>query len=466
MEQQLGNGAQILKHSLKTLIKGQGWNQIKTWLITNLIYIAPTPKQDEDCLNLTLRTPSLETSAKLPVMVWIHGGDHHDGSGFDPFFTGNEIAKKEVVFVSINYRLGLFGYFTHPELKKESPNNVCGNYGLLDQITALKWVKDNIENFGGDPENVTLFGQSAGGESIANLMTSPMASRLFHKAIMQSPANSGQMYHLSEPFLDNPSAEEVATQFAARVGVSGENQIEQLRKFSAKELQEIATNETRIGCFYPTIDGHVLPESPFSAFYHGNQAKVPLIVGSTGNEGTLIHPIFPSPIVEFRYRDTQPDKMPAYMQEEFPEDIEQLKTLYPGLETRETIAEQNFLGDMMFGVKSRFYAEHAAKSSSPTFLYLFDRKPPSQTQTAGAFHGSELSFVHGISTPILPLTKNDLSLSRMMISFWTQFAKTGAPGESDGKIWGAFSPEDPNWMLFDTGRSQMEPVSRESNIRF
>ncbi|MCB0853434.1 MAG: carboxylesterase family protein [Bacteroidetes bacterium] len=453
------------KTFIRALIDGQGWNGLRTWLIKNLMLIAPTPKESEDCLHLTVRTPSLDPEAKLPVMVWIHGGDHHDGSSFDPFYNGNEIPKRDIVLVSINYRLGLFGYFMHPELLGESPDGVCGNYGLMDQIAALQWVKEHISAFGGDPDNVTVFGQSAGGESVAHLMTSPLAKGLFHKAIMQSPANSGQMYHLFEPFLDYPSGLELGKQFSVKLGISGENQIGQLRNIPAKKLQKIATQEKKLGCFYPVIDGKILPQSPFAAFYEGNQTQIPMIIGSTGNEASLLHAVFPTPLIEFRYRDFPENQMPEFVREAFGEDIDKLLELYPGLEVRDRKAEQDLLGDTMFGAKTRFYAECAEKSGQSAFLYLFNRVPPSPKQTAGAFHGSDLSFTHGTNTPILPLNKADLKLSKTLITFWTNFARTGQPGKAEGQSWTEFSHENPQWMVFENAFLGMEEVSREEKYK-
>ncbi|NJN55649.1 MAG: carboxylesterase family protein [Anaerolineae bacterium] len=165
-----------------------------------ILKVSPKPKESEDCLYLNVRTPLLDGDGRLPVMVWIHGGDHQDGSSNDIFYESNALAHRGVVVVTINYRLGLMGYFTHPELSQESPHNVSGNYGTLDQIAALQWVQENISAFGGDPDNVTIFGESAGGESVAHMLTSPLARGLFHKAIMQSPGNSGQMFFLKQPF--------------------------------------------------------------------------------------------------------------------------------------------------------------------------------------------------------------------------------------------------------------------------
>jgi len=207
---------------IQTLLEGQGWNPVRLAVIKTLMKFTPTPNQSEDCLYLNIRTPSLESDAKLPVMVWIHGGDHQDGSGSDPLYESNLLAHKGVVYVSINYRLGLMGYLAHPELTAESEQGVSGNYGTLDQIAALQWVQENIAHFGGDPDNVTIFGESAGGESVAHMMTSPLAAGLFHKAIMQSPANGGQMIHLSEPFLEHPSGEEQGRLFAETLNIQGE----------------------------------------------------------------------------------------------------------------------------------------------------------------------------------------------------------------------------------------------------
>jgi len=284
---------------IHALVEGQGWGRVKKFFIKNLIKIAPKPKQSEDCLYLNVRTPSVETTAKLPVMVWIHGGDHQDGGGAEVFYDSNSISQKGVVTVTINYRLGLMGYFTHPELSQESEQNVSGNYGTLDQIAALKWVKENIAAFGGDPDNITIFGESAGGESVAHMLSSPLAKGLFHKAIMQSPANSGQMMHLSVPFLDHPSGEDRGVAFAAKAGIKGDNQLEQLRQLSAKKLQEIVVNqEPDLNNFYPIIDGYVLPKSPFEIFNDGEQHPVPILLGSNADEGTLIHALMPTPSVE------------------------------------------------------------------------------------------------------------------------------------------------------------------------
>jgi len=446
---------------IDNLVNGQGWGFWRTFFIKSLLKVVPMPRQSEDCLYLNVRTPAPGPQAKLPVMVWIHGGDHQDGSAAEPFYDSNALPQREVVTVSINYRLGLMGYLAHPELTATSEQGVSGNYGTLDQIAALQWVQENIAAFGGDPANVTIFGESAGGESVAHLLCSPLARGLFHKAIMQSPANSGQMYHLFHPFIDYPSGEELGVAFAQKAGISGSKQLQQLRAMPARKLYQVLRKELLLGNFYPLIDGYVLPQSPLQAFHEGRQANVPLLLGSNRDEGSIIHPLFPTPLIEFRYRDMPADRLPDYMQQEFGADLPRLLELYPGIASREPRAESALLGESMFGHRVRFYAEEATKNGQAVYLYMFTRVPPSPRQTIGAFHAAELPFVHGKNTPVLPLSKQDLALSASMMDYWTHFAKTGTPNDGRQPEWTAFSPETPRWMVLDTGSVGMQQVDLE-----
>ncbi len=446
---------------LNGLIEGQGWPAWRTWSIKKALKILPQPKQSEDCLYLNVRTPKTDPNAKLPVMVWIHGGDHQDGSGIDPYYDSNALAEKGVVLVTINYRLGILGYYAHPALSAESEEGVSGNYGTLDQIEALQWVKDNIAVFGGDPNNVTIFGESAGGESVAHMLISPLARGLFNRAIMQSPANAGQMTHLKEPFLNYQAVEQQGVTFAEQLGFTDSSQLTKLRKLAPEALYQAAREHLPLGAFYPVIDRYVLPKSPFEAFYKGQHAPVPLMVGSNADEGTLIYPIFNTPIAEYRERDSAPNQIHSSIQNAFQADASRLATLYPGLDKRDTKAETDFLGDIFFGAKARFYAEHAAKSNPSTFFYMFKRVPPSKNQTAGAFHAAELSFVHGANIPILPMNKQDQELSKKMVTYWTNFAKTGNPNGNGLPIWNQFSAKQPEWMTFDIDHVGTTAVERE-----
>lgn len=446
---------------IDTLIDGQGWGFARREGVKLLLKVAPKPKASEDCLYLNVRAPTLDSQAKLPVMVWIHGGDHQDGAGSEVFYDSNALAGNGVVAVTINYRLGLLGYFAHPELMAESEQGVAGNYGTLDQIAALRWVQENIAAFGGDPDNVTVFGESAGGESVIHMLTSPLARGLFHKAIAQSAANAGQMIHLKRPFLTHPAAVQSSLAFAAKAGVTGRNQLAQLRQLSADALYQVVRQNEELSGFYPVIDGYVLPTSPFVAFQHGQQANVPLLIGSNADEATLLYPLLPSPLPEYQHQPLPANEMPAFMREAFGADLDELVQLYPGLEKRNPQSEISFLGDLMFGAKARFYAECAARQDQPTFLYFFTRVPPSPKQTAGAFHAAEISFVHGSSNPILPLSPADLILSATMMGYWTQFAKTGDPNGGNRPQWEPFDPAQPGWMVLGTDEVRYGPVARE-----
>ncbi len=427
---------------MNALVVGQGWNGLKTETVKLLFKILPKPKQSEDCLYLNVRSPLLRADGRLPVMVWIHGGDHQDGSGGEIFYDSNALAYRGVVVVTINYRLGLMGYFAHPELSQESPQGVSGNYGTLDQIAALRWVQENISAFGGDPDNVTIFGESAGGESVAHMLTSPLARGLFHKAIMESPGNSGQMLFLRQPFLNRLALEEFGRDFATHLlgkgepeAASGRNQVEQLRQIPAAELYKRWREAEEFHRFHPVIDGYVLPKSPPAAFRHGDQARVPLIVGSNADEGTLLYPVFPSPVAEFGRDKIQPSQIAGLIRQEFGADSDALFALYPGLEKGEERAGMALMGDGFFGAVCDFYAAQAAKAGQPVYNYFFTRTPSSARQTAGAYHAAELSFVHGSKIPLFDHTPDDNALAQVMGDYWTQFASTGNPNMPGRPAW-------------------------------
>ncbi|MEL6982230.1 MAG: carboxylesterase family protein [Actinomycetota bacterium] len=451
-----------LERFMHELLTGQGWSTARTRAIETMLLRLPQPPQSEDCLYLTVRTPSPEPGAKLPVMVWIHGGDHQDGSGADIYYAANALAGHGVVTVSINYRLGVMGYLAHPELMDESAEGVAGNYGTLDQVAALEWVRDNIASFGGDPGNVTIFGESAGGESVLHLLTSPLARGLFHRAVAQSPANSGQMMRLTEPFGSHEAATELSLRFAAELGVTGDKQLRRLRAMSVGHLYQLARADRVLGNHYPVIDGHVLPESPFAAFAAGRQAPVPFIVGSNADEGTLIRPVMEATMIDFQHAPQTPGQLQPEIADAFGPDMDRLLELYPGLDRAELGAEIDFLGDHMFGARAYYYARHHAAAGHPTSLYFFARTPKGDKQTAGAYHAAELPFVHGSRVPVFPMTAADTALSTEMMRYWTEFARTGDPNGVIGGVdaerglpaaghpwWPMFDPADPRWIRFD-----------------
>jgi para-nitrobenzyl esterase len=430
-------------------VEGQGWGGFKTAIVKLLLKVVPAPKQSEDCLYLTVRTPSLDEEAKLPVMVWIHGGDHQDGSANDIFYDSNALSRRGVVTVYMNYRLGLMGYFAHPELSRESEHGVSGNYGTLDQIAALRWVQENISAFGGNPDDVTIFGESAGGESVVHMLTSPLARGLFHKAIMESPANSGQMMFLRHPYFVHPAGEDLGQTFADRFAPAGEGQLEALRQIAPDRFYQLIRQEREFQHFYPVIDGYVLEKSPFEAFLNGEQARVPLLLGNNANEGTLLYPILHGPVPG--YEDIPADRVAGLIQEEYREDAEAIMELYPGLRQGAEPAQIDFFGDGVFGAAVHFYALSAAKAGQPVYLYHFTRTPPSPKQTAGAYHASELPYVHGKPIPMFDFTEADEVLTRVMGDYWVQFAKSGDPNLSPHSEWLPFTVDNQRQMRLGLG---------------
>ena len=398
-----------------------------------------------------------------PVMVWIHGGAHQDGSGVEPFYDGNALPEKGVVTVTINYRLGLLGFLSHPELSAESEHGVSGNYGLLDQVMALKWVQENVEQFGGDPDNVTIFGESAGGESVLHLMCSPLARGLFHKAIPQSAATGAQNVFLKEPFSIYPAAESQGVDFMKRAGA---HSIDDLRNMSAAELQKIVqAGQHAAGNFYPVIDGWSLPKALTHTFADGEQAQVPLLIGSNGDESTLFASFLPTPLMEYAETPNPPNGLPDYMAAEFGNDLDQLIELYPGLENCDPKAVIDLQGDSFFGGPARFYAGEQSKTPAPTFLYHFRRVSPLPKQQGGAFHAAELAFVHGTSSPIVVMDDNDKPLAETMQTYWTNFAKHGNPNGDTVPNWAEFTDAAPHWMTLNTNDVSVQPVELEENYQ-
>lgn len=452
------------------ILEGQGLSPYQKFLLKLMFRTTSPPMSDEDGLNLNVRTPSIDPQAKLPVMVWFHGGAHQGGSNSQPTFNSNSLARHNVVKVEVNYRLGLMGYLAHPALSDESPEGISGNYGTLDQIAALRWVQENIAAFGGDPDNVTLFGESAGGESVLHMMVSPLAKGLFHKAIAQSAATSGQLCQLKSPSLQFEAAETYGCQFAEALGVKGPDVIGQLRDISARRLQAfVNTRHDILGSYFPVLDGHVLPTSPFVAFAQGTQAKIPLLIGSNADEASLLYPIRPVPLPEYGFVPVThgPGELPGYLKEAFGDDLEALFRLYPGLANGEERAKVELQGDAWLGAPARYYAEQMARQGQPTYLYHFRRVPPSPNQTIGAFHTAELCFVHGSLSALYPMDEEDKYLAQQMMAYWTTFAAKGNPNTSRLPQWVSFDPEQPQWQLLDKGEGGVssQPVDREDKYK-
>ena len=430
-------------------IEGQGWGRLKTSAMKLMLRVAPSPKESEDCLTLNVRTPSLDTRAKLPVMVWIHGGGHFAGSGEDPTTDSTALPRRGVVTVTINYRLGVMGYFAHPELSRESEHGVSGNYGTLDQIAALRWVQENISAFGGDPDNVTIFGESAGGESVAHMLASPLARGLFHKAILQSTSAGFPYMVLRHPFLTNPAVEELGQRFADRFAPPGAGQIDALRYIPADKLRQLSSAELEFRRFNPAVDGYVLEKHPLQAFLDGDQARVPLLLGSNADEGTWLLPMVGTPVSG--YSEVEPHEVAGIVRERYGDLADSIFDLYPGLRQGDERAQSDFLGDNYVRANDHFYATYAAQRGQPVYRYLFTRTPPSPKQTLGAYHSADVPFVHGKQMPLFDFTEQDRALAQAMGDYWVQFARSGNPNLAPHPHWPAYTADNPRQMRLGLG---------------
>lgn len=383
----------------------------------------------EDCLTLDVTAPADARNA--PVMVWIHGGTLIWGTAHSPMYDGRAFAERGVVLVSINYRLGVLGYLAHPELSRESPDNTSGNYGLLDQVAALQWVRDNIAAFGGDPRNVTIFGESAGALSVEYLLASPNARGLFEKAIAQS----GYLFTMPElrsARYEEQSAEGIGAALATSLGASG---IDDLRALDAADLVTRAA-----GAGYAplgTIDGHVLPRQLIDTFERGEQAPVPLIAGfNSGEIRSLRFLLPPAADAETYVRDVRArygDLAETYLRLYPPRDIEQMQLAA----TR----------DVVFGWAAERMVRNQAALGQPSYLYFFDHDYPSAAAAdLTAFHASEVPFVFGTfentpaGWPVIANSVEERAFSDAMLDYWTSFARDGRPSARQAPAWEAFAP--------------------------
>lgn len=441
------------------LIEGHGLGGVKNLLIKRAVAAQKPSPMSEDCLYLNVRTGNLGGGTKHPVMVWIHGGGHQFGSGDFSYYQANGLVEKDVVLVTINYRLGAFGYMAHPGLSAADPNGVSGNYGTLDQIAALDWVKDNIAAYGGDPENITIFGESAGGWSVTEMMASPLAAGKFDKAISQSGAST---YHLGQMDGDGvgwPSGYEMGEQVADAVGLSNPTAAE-LRAVSAAEIMA-KLPEKSDEAFHHIRDGYVFPKNVGHAFRDGDFYAVPFLTGYNSDEGTLFFPDDPQPSVWDNDLPRGGAEMINALDKHYPGQGAALSKLY-SLDTDFMAGGTQMMGDEIFGVNIRYAAEANAAAGAPSFLYHFSRIPPSEKQTLGAFHAAEIPFVFNSSEPVLGLSEDDIALTEIMVTAWTNFAKTGNPNGVGVPNWPEYGGQ--NWMHFSANTGWNIAVA-ETDIR-
>lgn len=393
------------------------------------IYVGKPLPMSEDCLTLNIWTPSGARNA--PVFFWIYGGALWVGSSRDPLYDGAKLAGQGMVVVSINYRLGVLGWLAHPELSRESPLGISGNYGLLDQIQALQWVRQNIRAFGGDPSNVTIAGESAGALSVMYLMAAPAARGLFSKAIAESA------YMISTPELKKasfgaPSAEESGTRLAAALHAP---HIAALRAMDPAAL----TNAAAAAGFAPwgAIDGHVLPGQLVDVFDKGEQAHVPILAGFNSGEIRSLLPLAPHP-------PATAAEYEAIIRDRYLDLAGKFLRLYPSTNMEESILATT--RDALYGWTAERLVKKQTAFGQPSYLYFFDHGYPAEDKAGlHGFHASELPFVFGTLHSTPPLwpkihsTPEETSLSDAMIGYWTSFARTGRPQAAHEPDWPAFA---------------------------
>lgn len=401
---------------------------------------------DEDCLYLNVWTPAKEQEEKLPVMVFIYGGAYVRGSSALPLYNGTALAKKGVVVVTFNYRVGVLGYMAHPQLSEESPYNVSGNYGLLDQEAALKWVKNNIAAFGGDPDRITIFGESAGGASIISQLAIQQSKGLYNQVIVESGAiwQEGSML---PAYKTKAEAEEYGLKFAESLGCSGPDAIKEMRKKSALDLTNKTPyiwNSTFWGFhntgFKPTIDGWLIKEAPEKIFREGRQNKVPLIIGSNTDEGTTIATEVNMTVPEYE----------KFIKESFGKNSGEILARYP-VNTKEDVQHQmeRIVTDVDFASTAKFVAGSMAEQNENTYLYRFSYVLPGQPY--GAYHTSELYFI--FRPDYWHPDSNSIKVSDYMMDLWVRFARTGNPNGGMNVTWPRYSSEKDEYL--DIG---LEPV--------
>jgi para-nitrobenzyl esterase len=390
----------------------------------------------EDCLYLNVWTPRLGTRAQLPVLVYIHGGSNSSGWAYEPNYHGHALAGRDAVVVSVSYRLGVFGFFSHPELDN-------ANYGLWDQVLALEWGRDNIRAFGGDPNRVMVFGESAGAQNVLALMASDIAKPLFHSAVLQSTAGFGIGRRASPTLYDEM---ERGVGLATALRLEGPGTIDRLRRISAGKLLEIY--ESQFGDYYhsPAIDGVLLEKPVWAVINDGELSDIPFIIGSNADEWYESTPA-----------DVSGEDVADWVdQKHFISTDEALKEVASEPDPREAIDRIDSAEYML--CPSQFLAAHQAARNGNAWVYYFSRVRDGEGGAAmRAYHGAELPYVFGTHDAWMTTTDIDISLTRQMMRYWINLASGGNPNGDNLPDWPVFSGAEGQVMTFGNAAELTAP---------
>jgi para-nitrobenzyl esterase len=416
----------------------------------------------EDCLYLNVWTAAASAKARLPVMVWIYGGGYAAGATSEPRQDGENLAHKGVVVVSMNYRLNVFGFFSHPELAQESGHDSAGNYGLLDQVAALQWVRKNIARFGGDPAKVTIFGESAGSFSVSALMASPLAQGLFHRAIGESGSFCGDVLDL-KPLSESEAAD---AKFAESIGA---HSLADLRAKPAAELLDAAVKQKDLW-FSPNVDGYFLPQTVREIYASGKQSRVPLLAGwnrDEGGYGSIFEKDAPTAA-----------NFVAFAHKRFGDKADEFLKLYPAdTDEQAKRSAQDLAGDQFIAFSTWKWLEMQGPTGNSTlYRYEFDDAPPAPVNAEatggdaaprGAYHSAEIEFVFGVlASKNLPWRPEDKALSDLMSSYWSNFARNGDPNGAGLPPWPAYNSQGRYAVMHLDASSHEAPDDHRERYEF
>ena len=434
-----------------------GYHCVQSSTFADMAFHDPGPS--EDCLTLNVWAPADAKPGSLPVMVWIYGGGFSGGSTSEFRQDGQFLAQRNVIVVSMNYRLGIFGFFVHPELTAESPHHASGNYGLMDQAAAIQWVKNNIAAFGGDPANITIFGESAGSMSVSYQMASPLSRGMIAKAI----GESGGALANSRP-LEMGLAQREKTDAAFALTTYGASSIAALRRMSTEDIIRPITSGRARASFWPDIDGYFIPKSTAAIYAAGEQAHVPTLAGWNSGEAR-------GGIVSGSSTFTT-EAFAAQAQIDFAARADDFLKLYPntGKDVALTSAG-DYAGDKFIAFSTWNWLEAQVKTGgAPVYRYYFDLGNPGDrfhTPSAGAFHSDDIEYVFGTldSRADAIVRPIDRSVSNLFQTYWTNFARTGNPNGSGVPKWPTYGPAKWETMHLDE-HSAAQPDANRARYLF